>query len=484
MSGSSKTRFTRRDVLKAGLALGTAAAAIEGCGSGGNNRCPAGPAPVPSAPDGSPAAAAQAALAGIDTVVVVMLENRSFDHLFGGLRLDPGYPGAKQIDGLDGSESNPDPAGGRVAVNVASGVSTLDPKHDWASSHSAFDGGSNDGFIQVNAGANQAEAMSYHTRETAPLLFGLADQYTVCDRWFASVMGPTWPNRFYLHAATSAGRKSNLPMGLDPPPTIWQRLADRCVPAKNYYANGVPWYSVTFPANSLSGNDALTPETIDHFFTDAERGELPSFSIIDPDFGVTDGHPPHDLGLCEAFLASVHRALAASRHWPRALLVIVFDEHGGFFDHVPPPTVPDPLPEFQRIGFRVPALVIGPSVRKGAVVSTPFDHVSILATLATRFGVASLGPRMDAAADLSSCIDPAAVATVSPSASIALPPPVEIHASVIRDAHRRPTSQPELHALAAAHGLPRGHFDPRAPHERVRAWLRRAQELEALRVVG
>jgi len=123
-------------------------------------------------------------------------------------------------------------------------------------------------------------------------------------------------------------------------------------------------------------------------------------------------------------------------------------------------------------------------VRKGAVVSTPFDHVSILATLATRFGVASLGPRMDAAADLSSCIDPAAVATVSPSASIALPPPVEIHASVIRDAHRRPTSQPELHALAAAHGLPRGHFDPRAPHERVRAWLRRAQELEALRVVG
>jgi phospholipase C len=161
---------------------------------------------------------------------------------------------------------------------------------------------------------------------------------------------------------------------------------------------------------------------------------------------------------------------------------VVFDEHGGFFDHVPPPTVPDPLPDFRLIGFRVPALVIGPSVRRGAIVSTPFDHVSILSTLATRFGIASLGPRMDAAVDLSPCIDPAAVATAT--TSLALPPPVEIRASVIRQAHHRRTSQPELHALAAARGLPSGHVDPRPPHERVRAWLRRAQELEALRVVG
>jgi phospholipase C len=444
---------------------------------------------VLAAPAGSPAAAAQQLLSGIDTIVVVMMENRSFDHLLGGLKLDPSYPGANRIDGLAGTESNPDPAGGRVMVNVAGGVATLDPKHDWVSSHNAYGGGSNDGFVRANAGASQGEAMSYHTRETAPLLYALADQYVVCDRWFSSAMGPTWPNRFYLHAATSAGRKSNLPMGLNPPPTVWERLGDRCVPAKNYYANGVPWYSVTFPANSFSGNDAVVPETIDHFFADADRGELPAFSIIDPDFGVTDGHPPHDLGLAEAFLGSIHRALAASRHWPRSLLIVVFDEHGGFFDHVPPPTVPDPLPDFQLIGFRVPALVIGPSVRKGTVVSTPFDHVSILSTLATRFGIASLGPRMDAALDLSPCIDPAAVATATPTATTSLvlpvlPPPVEIRASVIRDAHHRRTSQPELHALAAARGLPSGHVDPRPAQERVRAWLRRAQELEALRVVG
>jgi phospholipase C len=491
LKSGSRSKYSRRDVLKAGLgvgALAATAATLDACGSagGGGGRCAgSGPDPVTPAAAGTPAAEAQRLLSGIDTIVVVMMENRSFDHLFGSLCSDPTYPGAAHVDGLHGGESNPDPNGQMVAMNLAGDVATLDPKHDWDSSHRAYNGGRNDGFVVVNAGSNQAEAMSFHRRDTAPLLYSLADQYTVCDRWFSSVMGPTWPNRFYLHAATSAGRKSNLPMGLDPPPTVWERMADRCVPAKYYYANEVPWYSVTFPANSWSGNDAVTPLTIDHFFTDAQNGELPAFSIIDPDFGVSDGHPPHDLGLAEAFLGSVQRALAASRHWPRALLIIVFDEHGGFYDHVPPPTVPDANADFQLIGFRVPALVIGPSVRQGAVVSTPFDHVSILSTLATRFGIASLNARMDAAADLSSCIDPARVADVSAAAASAkLAPTVEVPASVVRTAHLRTTSQPEVHALAARHGLPPGHVDPRAPHERVRAWLRHAQELEALKVVG
>ena len=244
------------------------------------------------------------------------------------------------------------------------------------------------------------------------------------------------------------------------------------------------WYSVTFPANSFSGNDAEAPQTIDHFFTDAARGSLPAFSIIDPDFGVNDGHPPYDFGLAEAVLRSIHRALAASVHWPRALLVIVFDEHGGYFDHVPPPTVPDPDPDFRLIGFRVPAVVIGPQVRAGAVVSTPYDHVSILATLATRFGIASLGPRMDAAADLSACIDPDRAAVMAPTSSLSLPSPVEIPASVIRSAPFRPTSQPEMMALARAGGVPAHHVDRRDPDQRLRAWLRHAQALEAVKVIG
>ena len=125
---------------------------------------------------------------------------------------------------------------------------------------------------------------------------------------------------------------------------------------------------------------------------------------------------------------------------------------------------------------------MGPQVRAGAVVSTPYDHVSILATLATRFGIASLGPRMDAAADLSACIDPDRAAVMVPSAL--LPPTVEVPASVIRSAPFRPTSQPELEALARAGGVPALHVDRRDPERRFAAWLRWAQALEAVRVVG
>ncbi|HTB57924.1 MAG TPA: alkaline phosphatase family protein [Polyangia bacterium] len=464
---------TRRAALKLGLGVGAAAFGLDACGAAAD-RCPPGPIASGAAPG---------ALSGIDTIVVVMMENRSFDHLIGALATDPSYPGASVVDGLTGTETNLDSSGLPVTVNLAPAeTSKLDPKHDWDSSHRAFNGGRNDGFVIVNPGANQAEVMSYHQRATAPFLYGLCDQYTVCDRWFSSVMGPTWPNRYYLHAATAAGHKTNLPMGLDPPPTVWQRLAERCVPAGYYYAGNIPWYSVTFPANSFSGNDAVAPQTIDHFFTDAAGGALPSFSIIDPNFGVNDGHPPYDFSLAEAFMSSIHRALVASVHWPRALLVIMFDEHGGYFDHVPPPTVPDSDPDFRQIGFRVPAVVVGPQVRAGAVVSTPYDHVSVLATLATRFGIAGLGPRMDAASDLSACIDPDRSSVMAPTAS--LPPTVEIPASVIRSAPFRLTSQPELEALARAGGVPAHHVDPRGPTERLQAWLRHAQALEAVRIVG
>ena len=93
------------------------------------------------------------------------------------------------------------------------GNGTLDPRHDWASSRRAFNGGRNDGFVQVNAGSNQDETMGYYTREQLPFLHALAGEYTVCDRWFSSVMGPTWPNRFYLHAGTATGKRTNVPMG-------------------------------------------------------------------------------------------------------------------------------------------------------------------------------------------------------------------------------------------------------------------------------
>jgi phospholipase C len=268
-------------------------------------------------------------------------------------------------------------------------------------------------------------------------------------------------------------------MGLTPPPTIWQRMAERCWTAKNYYSSVLPWYSLAYPANSFSGQDAIIPETLDHFYRDAARGELPNLAIIDPDFEANDGHPPHDLALCEAFVASVYRALAESPQWSRSLLVVVFDEHGGFYDHVVPPETEDPNPEFRQLGFRVPAIVAGPTVKRGAVVSTPFEHVSIAATLKSRFGIESLGRRMDVANDLSSCLDPAAV--VGPAPAL---PTVALSASGTLRSPLRATSQPEMHALAAAGGVPPGHVDPRSGEERVRCWLRCAQELESVRVIA
>jgi phospholipase C len=226
----------------------------------------------------------------------------------------------------------------------------------------------------------------------------------------------------------------------------------------------------------------MVPEPIDGFFRDAASGNLPPFALVDPDFQSNDGHPPHDLALAEAFLSSVHRALVNGPAWGRTMLVISFDEHGGFFDHVPPPTTVDANPNFCQMGFRVPTLVTGPMVAAGRLVSTTFEHVSIAATLRTRFGIRSLNARMDAAADLSSCVDPS-LAAAPAATSAALLPTVELPRALAREGAIHSTSQPEMERLARRGGVPAHHLDPRTPHERVRSWLRHAQDLEAVRVV-
>jgi phospholipase C len=490
---AERPRFTRRQALKAagaglgGLALASSFEGLEGCGAMPNNRCLQGGAPAAPNSGASSAASATARglLAGVDHLVVVFMENRSFDHFLGGLCLDADYPAARSLDGIKGNEANPDGSGQMVKMSLLSGNGTLNPRHDWLSSRVAWNKGLNDGFVRANAdSAGDAQVMTYLDRGHLPFCYGLAAQSTICERWFSSVMGPTWPNRFYMHAATSNGQTGNLPMGLDASDTIWDRLAEQCLAGKNYYAGGVPWYSVAFPSKSFSGNDAMTPEPMDGFFRDAASGNLPSFSLVDPDFEVNDGHPPHDLALAEAFLSSVHRALVNGPAWARTMLVITFDEHGGFYDHVPPPTTADANADFRQLGFRVPTIVAGPMVHAGRVVSTPLEHVSVASTLATRFGIRSLNARMDAAADLSSCVDPALAGVVPASTSAALLPTVDLAGALARGGALHHTSQPEMHRLARRGGVPLEHLDMRAPHERLASWLRHAQELEAVRVVG
>jgi phospholipase C len=423
---------------------------------------------------------AQALLRSVDNFVVVMMENRSFDHLLGGLSLDRDYPDRLTVDGVRGDEFNLAPDGSRIVIapTPGDGAGSFNPYHDWQSAARCWNGGTNDGFVRVNAGRDQAEAISYLRRDQIPFQYALADQFTVCDRWFASFMGPTWPNRDFLHATTSAGQ-TNLPMGFDAPPTIWERLALQCRSVKHYAAGPVLWYVVGFPTKMLSGNAPFEPGHIEDFFRDARSGNLPEFSIIDPDFKVSDGYPGHDLALAEAFLASIYRAMAEGPQWQRSTLIITYDEHGGYFDHVAPPQVSDADPAFQHLGFRVPAIVVGPTVWQGKSISTQFDHCSIASTMATRFGIRSMGARMDATNDLAACIDPARI--IAPRLAPHLPR-VDVDARKVAASLGQSSSQAGIDAALKARSVPEHTVDPRSAEDRIKSWLRHAQELEAVRV--
>jgi phospholipase C len=474
--------LTRRTLLgQLGLGLGAGLLPNLGCGLGA--KVCEGPRPN-LLPASARDAQARALLADIDTFVVVMLENRSFDHLFGALSFDPGYPAAGRIAGLTGREFNLDPAGSRVQIArmPGDGSGNVNPQHDWRSARATFNQGRNDAFINVNAGQHQAEIMSFLARDQVPYFHALADRYTVFDHWYASYMGQTWPNRYYLHTTTSGGHQENKPFGWDAPIGIWERMAERCYSARNYAAGPVLWYSVAFPVRSFSGDGAMVPGKIEDFFQDARAGNLPNFALIDPDFKVNDAYPMHSPALCEAFVASIVSALAESPQWSRSLLLITFDEHGGYFDHVAPPSTIDLRPGFRQLGFRVPAIAVGPTVRQGAVVSTPLEHVSVAATLRARFGIESLSERMDATADISDCIDPLRLGSPAPP-----PPrldPVEVQKGAFSRLLSHPSSQPEMEAALADHQVPESAVDARSDEERFGSWLRHAQELGAVKVRG
>jgi phospholipase C len=471
---------SRRAALQR-ISLGLGAAALGG-GCVPPDRCESGPEAAAGpdfGEDGAPTA--RRLLAGIDTFVVVMMENRSFDHFFGTLSLDPDYPARDVVDGLTGTETNLDEDGAAVLVHRTANVETHGPAHDWDGSHRAFAEGRNDGFVRANTGPSKADSMSYHDRSQLPLLYALADQYVVCDRWFSSVMGPTWPNRFFLHAATSEGLKSNEPI-TDGPATLWEQLGKQCWSYRNYAAGPAHWYYAAFRGRPLGGNDPMDVAFIERFFQDARAGSLPNFSLIDPDFWSSDMHPPHSLALGEALVGAIVRSMQESPQWGRSLLLITFDEHGGFFDHVPPPATVDTRPEFRQLGFRVPALVIGPTVRRGQVVSSTFEHVSIAATLKARFGIESLGPRMDAAADLSPCIDPECVGL--PAGPVGKLPELGLDRRRVMQASFGFTSQPGIDEALRGGRIPAHLIDTRAPEERLRSLLRHVQELEVAKVKG
>ncbi len=377
---------TRRDAIKTlgGLA-GAAGLArlLPGCGSNGKN--------------------------GITNYVFMMLENRTYDHYFGARSLVEGLPG----DGLTAAMMNPDTNGVPVAPYVPA-MSTdecvKDPDHSWDGSRLQWNNGANDGFVKQQEaayGIGSHEPMQYYTRDLLPVSWALADAYTTCDRWFASVLGPTWPNRFYWMCGTSGGLMDNELPGSNGTvnfPTIFNSLHDANIDWA-YYDGSLPVVSALDSPGQYQIDVSANVKNFTHFMTDAMAGKLPTITYIDPAFYQNDDHPPIHPINGQALISTVYTALANSPQWKNTLLVVTYDEHGGFFDHVSPGMTTDDMPAFMQRGFRVPAMVIGPYVKQGYVSSVELEHTSALHHIEETFDLPPLNSRTAAQNDLSDCID-------------------------------------------------------------------------------
>ena len=371
-----------------------------------------GERPFPGQPEGTNA------LPQIDHILVLMMENHSYDNYLG--MLGRGKGGRPRGDGFtvgpDGrpTAANPAPNGGIQHAFRMPTTCQLSgkPSQEWEQAHNQFNGGRNDGFVKSDSGP---VAMGYWNGKDLPWAYSLATTFPVADRWFAPILGQTQPNRRYLLAATSVGMVDDiLPENAVPPPagTIFDRLDAHQIPWRNYYSSFPPT-SYVFPGEAIEGHSSVVK--IDQFFADAKTGSLPGFAIIDPDFGQSSGENPQNIVHAEVFAASVVQAVMESPAWPRTLLVWTFDEGGGYYDHVPPPpaVAPDDIPPLQlpmydgfaRYGFRVPAVVVSPWSRPDHVTSVVHDHTSILAMVERKWNLPALTHRDAAAADLTDFLD-------------------------------------------------------------------------------
>jgi phospholipase C len=353
----------------------------------------------------------------IKHVVLLMLENRSFDQVLGCFQTK--YP---DLDGIDPGQPhrfNVDSSGTKYfQLSGAAKQTDLDPKHELERVLNQLRD-HNSGFVldyEKYAGANsdqRQQVMSYYDREAGrdllPALYQLADDFTICDRWFSSLPGPTWPNRFFALSGTCSG-KVDMPDGPSHPDlagffnqtqnTIFDRL-DEAKRSYTIYYYDIPCSLVLAHQRQL--HQVGHYRNINFFFDQDARDEstFPDFVFIEPKYsGVdqNDDHPPHNVVKGEKLIADVYNAIRSNDLlWNSTLLIVAFDEHGGFYDHVEPPEATPPGPAepndqyaFNRYGVRVPALLISPWVDP-RVEHTLFDHTSILRYLIEKWGLNPLG---------------------------------------------------------------------------------------------
>ncbi len=333
---------------------------------------------------------------GIDHIIVLMMENRSFDHYLGWL------PGA---DGRQAGLSYVDRDGVTHRTHHLAdyqGCAHPDPDHSFEGGRVQLNGGRCDGWLR--SGQSDDFAIGYYEQGDLAFYGRAAPYWTTFDRYFSATLAETYPNRFYQHSAQTDRIHNSYDLATMP--TIWDRLAGAGVPAAYYY--------VDVPFVALWGAKYLPlARTWPQFLLDCATGNLPAVSFVDPKFldegtgSSADDHPHADIRAGQSFLGQVYEAVTRGPLWGRTALVVNYDEWGGFFDHVAPGVVPDATPGAgtgQR-GFRTPCLLVSPRARRHHVEHRDYDHASVLRMIEWRWGLAPLTPRDASVRNLAEALD-------------------------------------------------------------------------------
>lgn len=335
----------------------------------------------------------------IENVVIIMQENRSFDDYFGHL---PGH-GQDDVDVPQGDVSNPDPSGAPIAWYKETQYCVADTDHGWVASHAQWNNGMMDGFATSNVTTDDPtghRALGYYEQTDLPFYYELASTFAISDRYFCSLLGPTYPNRFYFYGGTSYGIVTTDLSILAPPnsPQLLKSLTEKGISWKIYKTNLASIW--LYPDWGLDMAQAPNIVDVSQFAVDAAAGALPSVALVEGAFSgkaweETDEHPPANPQVGQHWVYEQLQALVKSPQWPKSALFITYDEHGGLYDHVSPPPacVPDDTPPalspelggFDRLGFRVPAFVVSPYAKRHFVSHEVHSHTSILRFIQAKF---------------------------------------------------------------------------------------------------
>lgn len=383
-----------------------------------------GTLPFPDLPAGTDT------MPGIEHIVFLMMENHSYDNIYGMLGRGDGF-----TKNAAGQPLNTNPYSNGSIQHAFPMPNTCQlsgsPSQEWMASHNAFDNGTNTGFVRTNISSTVHEqvggvAMGYYTSDHLPFTYSLAEEFPIGDRWFCSVLAQTWPNRRFLIAGTARADTDdnvNLTASYSPVGTIFEELDKHNISWLNY-APDDDWTTISGNTPDFYGANNFDSELHNHrnlsqFMIDAQAGTLPEFSFIDPNYSYQSQENPQNIVVGESLIASVVDAIGRSPLWLKTLFILTYDEHGGYYDHVPPPPalVPDNVPpsvlpgEYQyegygRLGFRVPSVLVSPYSKANKYVShVVYDHTSVLATLQRKWNLPSFTYRDANANDLLDFLD-------------------------------------------------------------------------------